>query len=54
MSGIVGMVSQGGKADISCLNKALDLIQHRGPDGRSVISGKWGMLGGNVLRTSND
>jgi len=54
MSGIVGEVSPDGRRDISRLNKALDLIQHRGADGRSVESGKWGMLGGNVLEISNE
>ena len=53
MSGIVGMVSNSIKVDRACLAGALDLIQHRGPDGRRIISGNWGILGANVLRVTD-
>jgi asparagine synthase (glutamine-hydrolysing) len=53
MSAIVGVISKAVEIDVSRLDKALDLIQHRGPDGRRIISGNWGMLGANVLRVTN-
>jgi len=54
MSGIVGMVSRSIKSDTACLKGALNLIQHRGPGGRKIISGNWGMLGVNALRVTSE
>lgn len=52
MSGIVGIISKSIKVDVSCMEKALDLIRHRGPDGRKIESGKWGALGANLLNVN--
>ena len=52
MSGIIGIISKSIRIDLSSLEKALDLIQHRGPDGRIIKSGDWGILGANSLNVT--
>jgi asparagine synthase (glutamine-hydrolysing) len=52
MSGITGIISKSGRIDLSRLERALDLIHHRGPDGSKIESGDWGALGANLLIVS--
>ena len=52
MSAVVGIISKSIRIDTSCLERALDLIRHRGPDGRDVKCGKWGIIGANFLNAS--
>ena len=52
MSGIVGIISKSNRIDISRLERSLDLIRHRGPDGCKIESGKWGVLGANLLKVN--
>ena len=50
MSGIVGVISKSNSTDVSHLERALDLIRHRGPDGSKIESGEWGIIGANLLK----
>ncbi len=50
MSGIAGLISKSTKIDESNFDKALHLIHHRGPNGRKIKSGEWGILGANLLK----
>lgn len=54
MSGIVGVISKSQKRNISDVNKSLDLMNHRGPDGREVKCGDWGIIGANFLNVSSE
>jgi len=49
MGGIVGTISKSKTIEMSRVDKALDSINHRGPDGRDMQSGTWGALGANFL-----
>ncbi len=53
MSGIVGIISKSGEIDLSRAEKALDLLQHRGPDGYQIERGTWGVLGANLLKVNS-
>ena len=51
MSGIAGVISLSTKIEELRMQKALDLIHHRGPDNQTIVQKAWGLLGGNLLRT---
>jgi len=53
MSGIVGAVSQRKRTDGFIIDRALELIAHRGPDGCETTSGAWGVLGANLLKAGS-
>jgi asparagine synthase (glutamine-hydrolysing) len=53
MSGIVGKIGKSGEIDLLSLERALDLIRHRGPDGRRIEKGAWGALGANLLKVDS-
>lgn len=52
MSGIAGLISQSVRLDESSFGKAIHLIHHRGPDGRKIVSGEWGIIGANLLKVN--
>jgi len=51
MSGIAGVISLSTKIEELRMQKALDLIHHRGPDNQTIVKKAWGLLGGILLRT---
>jgi len=52
MSGFVGLIGTHTEKDILGLERSLHLLRHRGPDGKRIESGDWGILGANLLRVN--
>lgn len=49
MSSVVGAISCKSRVGVAGVNKALGVLRHRGPDGREIVEGQWGVLGANRL-----